>query len=204
MAELSYSDFSAQPWITRGLLVIFSAPPNKTGNLLGTRLLRSLHDLYLCAISQNPPITSQDSEKQRDTTPFCWPLSSPSFTASFQTLSEASYASSLSVYSQSFDAFLSQAECKIMLECLQSCDDDHSEKRHETQAKYQHLQFPQNQALCDYECLGLMSTQTGEDLIECMGTLRGCMAPSDYSDEWMSAHIFDKNRCCRFRISPYY
>lgn len=72
-----------------------------------------------------------------------------------------------------------------MLECLQSCDDEHSEKRRQTQAKYQHLQFPQNRALCDYECLGLMSTQTGEDLIECMGT-RGCMAPSDYSDECAS------------------
>lgn len=75
-----------------------------------------------------------------------------------------------------------EPECKTMLDCLESCDDEHSEKRRQAQAKYQHLQFPQNRALCDYECLELITSQTGEDLVECIGS-RGCMVPSDYSDE---------------------
>ena len=69
-----------------------------------------------------------------------------------------------------------------MLDCLAECDNASSTARRDAEAKYKHLQFPQDKALCGYECLGLMTTDVADDLVECIGT-RGCMAPAEFSDE---------------------
>ena len=72
--------------------------------------------------------------------------------------------------------------CKTMLDCMVECDNADSERRQAAVSKYKHLQFPQDPVLCGYDCLGLITTQTAEDLVECIGT-RGCLQPAKYSDE---------------------
>lgn len=75
-----------------------------------------------------------------------------------------------------------EPECKRMLDCFVRCEDKDSDLRRQVKSKYKHLQFPQDPALCSYECIGLITTQTAEELVECTGN-RKCLQPSKYSDQ---------------------
>jgi hypothetical protein len=75
-----------------------------------------------------------------------------------------------------------EPECKAMLDCFVECDDKDSQRRQHAKTKYAHLQFPQDPALCSYECIGLISTPTAESLVECIGNQK-CLPPSKYSDQ---------------------
>jgi len=74
-----------------------------------------------------------------------------------------------------------EPECKVMLDCTEECDDANSDRRKASLSKYEHLQFPHDSALCVYECLGLITTQAAEDMVECVGD-RGCLQPAQFSD----------------------
>jgi hypothetical protein len=82
-------------------------------------------------------------------------------------------------------ACMGEPECKAMLECFQECANVTSERRRVSAITYQYLQFPEDPAVCQYECLLKMTTPISQDVIECIG-INECMEPSQYSDECAS------------------
>ena len=75
-----------------------------------------------------------------------------------------------------------EPECSSLLEKLQECQDETSEARQKSAAKFAHVQHPQDPTFCRYQCFDTITTPTALDLLECMGG-SGCLEPSLYSDE---------------------
>ena len=80
-------------------------------------------------------------------------------------------------------ACVQEPKCLDVTECIQNCDDEHGELRRQAREKFSHVQFPQDPNLCKYSCFDLITEDTAERLIECIGG-SGCLdiEPPLYSD----------------------
>jgi len=70
-----------------------------------------------------------------------------------------------------------------VLDCLRECNDPASELRREARQRYEHVQHPDDPALCRYLCFDRISTKSAEGVLECFGG-SGCLEPADpqYTD----------------------
>jgi len=80
-------------------------------------------------------------------------------------------------------ACIQEPQCLVVTECIKECDDEHSESRRQARDKFAHVQFPNDPNLCRYGCFDLITEDTAERFVECVGG-SGCLdiEPPLYSD----------------------
>ena len=80
-------------------------------------------------------------------------------------------------------ACIQEPKCLVVTECIKECDDEHGEWRRKAREKFAHVQYPEDPNLCKYGCFDLITEDTAERFIECVGG-SGCLdiEPPLYSD----------------------
>ena len=80
-------------------------------------------------------------------------------------------------------ACIQEPQCLVVTECIKGCDDAHGDLRREAQKKFAHVQHPDGPNLCKYGCFDIITEDTAERFIECVGG-SGCLdiEPPLYSD----------------------
>ena len=80
-------------------------------------------------------------------------------------------------------ACIQEPQCLVVTECIKGCDDAHGDLRREARKKFFHVQHPDDPNLCKYGCFDLITEDTAERFIECVGG-SGCLdiEPPLYSD----------------------
>ena len=66
-------------------------------------------------------------------------------------------------------ACIQEPQCLVVTECIKGCDDVHGDLRRESREKFAHVQHPDNPNLCKYGCFDLITEDTAERFIECVG-----------------------------------
>ena len=67
--------------------------------------------------------------------------------------------------------------CRSVLDCLSDCDTPTSPGRRQAIQQFAHVPFPDDPALCRYQCFDQITTLTAGNFIECVGG-SGCLEPA--------------------------
>ena len=80
-------------------------------------------------------------------------------------------------------ACIQEPQCLVVTECIKGCDDEHGDLRREARKNFFHVQQPDDPNLCKYGCFDLITEDTAERFIECVGG-SGCLGiePPLHSD----------------------
>lgn len=85
--------------------------------------------------------------------------------------------------------------CRFVLDCLTDCDDgaSTSDRRQQALRQFAHVPFPEDPALCRYQCFDQITTVTAARFIDCVGG-SGCLepAPPEYALPPMAQHSISK------------